>query len=162
MAYLALGSNIDPARHLALALAKLRQLPYSTLVAESSWYRTAPWGGIAQADFINLVVAFETSLNPLDLLAATQKIESQLGRQREVRYGPRSIDLDWLLIGAHSLDHPTLSLPHPGLLERDFMLIPLLELNPKLPDSLMQPLIAARDQLNERWIVERVNSSLLA
>jgi len=131
-AYLSLGSNIDPRRHLAHALLLLGALPGSRLIAESGWDRTAPWGERAQPEFVSLAVALDTALTPHQLLAATQTIEAQLGRRRAQRYGPRTIDIDLLLHGDVVLDDAALRVPHPGLVQRDFMLVPLLEIAPAL------------------------------
>lgn len=156
-AYLSLGSNIDPWRHLAQALRLLRALPDARLIAESGWYRTAPWGQQSQPEFLNLAVAVETTLDPRQLLAATQAIENRLGRQRPQRHAPRTIDIDLLLHGDTVLDEAVLCLPHPGLLQRDFMLIPLLEIAPDLTHP--QDGIALhtwRQRLRDRTIIERL------
>lgn len=128
--YLSLGSNIRPRHYLDAALELLAAQDAIRLLGGSPWYETRPWGGIAQANFLNLVCALETSLAPLQLLHATQAIEQRLGRVRTLRNGPRTIDIDILLASDIRLETPTLTLPHPGLLERDFMLVPLLDLAP--------------------------------
>ncbi|WP_133513248.1 2-amino-4-hydroxy-6-hydroxymethyldihydropteridine diphosphokinase [Candidatus Thiosymbion oneisti] len=128
--YLSLGSNIRPRHHLGTALELLDAQDAIRLLGESPWYETRPWGGIVQANFLNLVCAVETSLPPLQLLEATQAIEQRLGRVRTLRNGPRTIDIDILLAGDTRLETPALTIPHPGLLERDFMLVPLLDLAP--------------------------------
>ncbi|MGQ9658776.1 MAG: 2-amino-4-hydroxy-6-hydroxymethyldihydropteridine diphosphokinase [Thermochromatium sp.] len=131
-AFIALGSNIAPERHIVLGLAALNDIESTRLGAVSSWYRTRPWGLEAQAEFINLVAEVWTRLTPSALLAATQGIETRLGRVRTQVNGPRTLDLDLLLYGECRHDTPELRLPHPGLLLRDFMLIPLLEIAPKV------------------------------
>ena len=113
-AYLALGSNLDPQRHIPLCLQRLRNLPLTSDWQESAWYLTRPWGGIAQPDFINLVVGVTTQHSALDLLAALQQIEHDLARMRELKNGPRTIDIDVLLFGELVLDTPQLQVPHPG------------------------------------------------
>jgi len=135
--YLSLGSNIRPQHHLGAALELLGAQDSIRLLDASPWYETRPWGGIAQANFLNLVCAVETSLLPLQLLQATQAIERRLGRVRTLRNGPRTIDIDILLAGNTRLKTPTLTIPHTGLLERDFMLVPLLDLasDARLPGS---------------------------
>ncbi|MBB1127222.1 2-amino-4-hydroxy-6-hydroxymethyldihydropteridine diphosphokinase [Thiospirillum jenense] len=135
-AYLALGSNLDPLQYIPQALQLLTQLPEATLIAESRWYHTRPFGLFNQPAFINLAVALETQLTPLALLTHTQQIENQLGRVRTIANGPRTIDIDLVLIGDAVSDDPLLKLPHPGLLERDFMLIPVLDI---APPSLREP-----------------------
>ena len=129
--FLGIGSNIAPHRHLPRCLDSLARIPDSALEAVSSWYRTRPWGIEAQPEFLNLVVALRTALGPSELLRETQAIESALGRVRSLRNGPRTIDVDMLLFGDRVMTEPRLSLPHPGLTERDFMLIPLIEIAPE-------------------------------
>jgi 2-amino-4-hydroxy-6-hydroxymethyldihydropteridine diphosphokinase len=128
--FIAIGSNIEPERHIKLGLEQLQTLVGFTLLAVSSWYQTRPWGVEDQADFLNLVVAGKTTLSPHKLLTATQHIENVLGRIRWQANGPRTIDLDLLLYGDHLINEPNLVIPHPGLLTRDFMLIPLIEIAP--------------------------------
>lgn len=128
--FIAVGSNIEPERHIQLGLKQLQTLPNFTLLVVSSWYQTCPWGSVDQADFWNLVVAGQTRLSPHELLTATQHIENVLGRIRQQANGPRSIDLDLLLYGDYLVNEPNLVIPHPGLLVRDFMLIPLIEIAP--------------------------------
>jgi len=129
--YLSLGSNIRPRANLAAALARLDAHPQMRLAGVSPWYETRPWGGIPQANFLNLVCALETRLAPDALLAVTQGIEQGLGRVRTLRNGPRTIDIDILLAGDFTCATESLAIPHPGLTERDFMLIPLLDIAPE-------------------------------
>lgn len=155
-AYLSLGSNIQPVRHLLRCLASLRKLPASNLIACSSWYRTAAWGGATSDDFVNLVVALETRLSAHVMLEQTGRIEARLGRQRKIRYGARTIDVDLLLIGREIHTGPELTVPHPGLTERDFMLIPLLEIAPRLCDPRNGRLLSeSSDRLLHRQIIAR-------
>lgn len=128
--FLAIGSNIDPLQHIPRCLERLRSIPGSRISVESSWYRTRPWGIEAQSDFVNLVVGLTTRLSPHDLLRATQAIERDLERVRTLKNGPRTIDLDILLFGDRILNEDHLNIPHPGLLLRDFMLTPLIEIAP--------------------------------
>lgn len=128
--FVALGSNIEPGSNIPRCLDELQEIAETRLVDASSWYRTAPWGIEDQPEFVNLVVAVESRLSPRDLLRATQAIETRLARRRTQRNGPRTIDLDILLYGDSILDEEDLEIPHPGLTERDFMLIPLIELAP--------------------------------
>lgn len=128
--FVAIGSNIEPEKNIPLALARLDQIPGTRLVQQSRWYRTSPWGIEEQAEFINLVVELATGLTPFELLAETQAIEQQLGRERTLVNGPRPIDLDMLLFDRQEIVSDALRLPHPGLTERDFMLIPLIEIAP--------------------------------
>jgi len=155
--YLSLGSNIRPRHHLGTVLRLLDAQAAVWLLGESPWYETRPWGGIAQANFLNLVCAVETSLLPLQLQQATQAIEQQLGRVRALRNGPRTIDIDILLAGDTWLETPTLTIPHPGLLRRDFMLVPLLDLAPdaRLPGS-SERLIDKRAHLSYHQIIRKL------
>lgn len=132
-AYVALGSNLgDPATQLSSALRALRQLPDSTLADCSPWYRSRAVGPGEQPDYLNAVARLETALAAVDLLRALQAIEAAQGRQRELRWGPRTIDLDILLYGESVIDSPELCVPHPRLKERNFVLFPLFDLAPEL------------------------------
>jgi 2-amino-4-hydroxy-6-hydroxymethyldihydropteridine diphosphokinase len=131
-AYVGLGGNLGDARATVQAgLAALAANAEVALVACSSLYRSAPVeaGG---PDFINAVAAIDTTLSPAQLLAVLQAIELDHGRQRPYRNAPRTLDLDLLLHGATVMDTPTLTLPHPRLQQRAFVLQPLLELAPDL------------------------------
>lgn len=136
--YIGLGSNLDqPVEQLGRALQALQQLPDSRWVGASSLYCSPPLGPQDQPDFINAVACLDTLLPPLELLAALQAIEQQHQRVRLRHWGPRTLDLDLLLYGDQSLDLPQLTVPHPGLALRDFVLWPLAELEPSLclPDG---------------------------
>ena len=111
------------------ALRALDQIPATTLVAHSRWYRSAPLGVTAQPDFINGVAALDTTLAPLPLLDHLLEIERRAGRQRLLPGGPRTLDLDLLLYGRMQLAHERLALPHPRMHIRAFVLLPLLELD---------------------------------
>ncbi len=158
--YLSLGSNIRPQYHLNAALEALDAQDAIRLLDESPWYETRPWGGVAQANFLNLVCAVATSLSPPQLLQSTQAIEHRLGRMRTLRNGPRTIDIDILLADDTCLETLTLTIPHPGLLERDFMLVPLLDLAPdaRLPGS-GQRLIDQRAHLRYHQIVRELTGN---
>jgi 2-amino-4-hydroxy-6-hydroxymethyldihydropteridine diphosphokinase len=120
------------------------------VVAASSVYETAAVGGPAQGDYLNQVVALDTSLAPHRLLNALQEIEKSLGRRRTVRWGPRTLDLDLLLYGESEIDDEELIVPHPRMEERRFVLEPLAELAPelRLPSgrSAREALALVRDQ----------------
>ena len=107
------------------------------VVASSRVWETDPVGGPEQPDFLNVVVAARTELDPTALLAACQRVEASLGRVRDVRWGPRTVDIDIELIDALVLDDPVLTVPHPRMTRRAFVLLPLLELEPEatLPDG---------------------------
>ncbi|MCF8003984.1 MAG: 2-amino-4-hydroxy-6-hydroxymethyldihydropteridine diphosphokinase [Chromatiaceae bacterium] len=130
--YLGLGANLsDPRRQVEQALLQLQTLPRSEVTAVSSLYRTLPVGPADQPDFINAVVQLDTQLEPLVLLAALQQIECQHGRIRNgQRWGPRTLDLDILLIGEQVLALPQLCVPHPQMHCRAFVLGPLAEIAP--------------------------------
>lgn len=129
VAYIALGSNLgDRAGHLARARAALAALPRSRVLAESQVEETAPVGPVPQGAYLNQMVAMETELAPRELLDRLHEIERAAGRTREVRWGPRTLDLDIVLFGARTMDDPELTLPHPGLADRDFWQRELAEL----------------------------------
>jgi 2-amino-4-hydroxy-6-hydroxymethyldihydropteridine diphosphokinase len=131
--YIGLGSNLGyKVENLARARLLIEAIKDVQIIRASSLYQTAPWGKTDQEDFINQVIEIETELLPLDLLHKLQDIEIKLGRQRDVRWGPRSIDLDVLLYGRETIDLEELKVPHPYLLQRLFVLIPLQEIAPEL------------------------------
>lgn len=134
-AFLAFGGNIGNVRAtFERAIAMLCDGKAVRLAARSSDYRTPPWGVVDQPPFINAVIAVTTSLSPRDLFARATRCERALGRERkyERRWGPRAIDIDLLVYGDLTLDAPDLTLPHPRLLERAFVLVPLAEIAPEL------------------------------
>lgn len=129
-AYLSLGSNIgDRARHLVEGLVIVAAGdPYRV----SSVYETEPVGGVVQDDFWNLVVELTTGAGPRELLERCQEAEASRGRERDARWGPRTLDADVLLVGDLTSDDPEILIPHPRLYERNFVLAPLRELAPDL------------------------------
>ena len=131
IATIGLGANLnDPAAQVEYALAELDRLPDTRLIARSSLYASAPVGYVDQPDFINAVAQVETSLAPLALLAALLDIEHRHGRERSFRNAPRTLDLDLLLYGDAHFHEDGLTLPHPRMHERGFVLLPLLEIAP--------------------------------
>jgi 2-amino-4-hydroxy-6-hydroxymethyldihydropteridine diphosphokinase len=127
-AFVALGSNLDDREaHLAYARDALAAGPGLALLGASSVYETAPQGLEDQPSFLNQVLAVETVLEPLELLCVCQRIETERGRRREVRFGPRTLDVDILLIEGMVSGDPVLTVPHPRMLERAFVLVPLAE-----------------------------------
>lgn len=132
--YIGLGSNLDnPELQLEKALAALRDIPDTSLVKYSSFYRSMPLGPSDQPDFINAVALLDSSLTAGQLLSQLQSIENRQGRVRDgQRWGPRILDLDILLYGDQVIDAPELTVPHPGIRYRNFVLMPLLELAPDL------------------------------
>ncbi len=133
-AYIGLGSNLDdPPLQLRNAFQALAALPMTQLSAQSSVYRSAPLGGFDQPDYLNAVVALDTTLSAHDLLAALLSIEQRQGRVRGTqRWQARTLDLDLLLYGEQGIQDATLIVPHPGLRERAFVLYPLREIAPEL------------------------------
>lgn len=132
-AYLGLGGNIgDPRSMMAAALKLLDADPGVSVDKVSSLYRTPPWGITDQPDFLNAAAAVTTALAPRDLLARCLEAEKKLHRVRDRRWGPRSIDLDVLVYDDLNRDEPGLVLPHPRMMDRAFVLVPLLEIAPDL------------------------------
>ncbi len=127
-AFVSLGSNLgDRAAYLDAAREALAVLPATTLVAASRVYETAPQDLPDQDAFLNQVVCLETALQPLDLLRECQRIEREHGRVRSLRFGPRTLDIDILLFQDAESDDPELTLPHPRMVKRAFVLVPLAE-----------------------------------
>lgn len=129
-AWLAFGSNLGDSRALvARAIAMLTETPDVRLVARSSDYRTAPWGVTDQPAFINACAVIDTTLDPHALLGRAHAVERALGRDRtrETRWGPRTADIDIIAVEGVTLNAPDLTLPHPRLFERAFVLLPLAE-----------------------------------
>ncbi len=130
-AYLAFGANLgDPADTLPRAVTACGRLGEITAVSRT--YRTAPIGVTDQPDFLNAVAALETELGPAELLAGLHAIEAEFGRVRDVRWGPRTLDLDLLWYDGVESDDPELTLPHPRAVEREFVLRPLADIAPGL------------------------------
>ena len=131
--YVALGSNLDlPQKHILQAMNELCSIAQTEFVEASSLYQTKPWGIIDQADFINAVVKLKTSLDPLKLLEALLAIEKTHGRVRNQKNGPRTLDCDILLYGQQRIQTDRLSVPHPQMTTRAFVLFPLAEIAPDL------------------------------
>ena len=152
--FVGLGANLgDAGATLRQALVQLAALPGTRVVAASRLYRSAPVDA-AGPDFINAVAELATTLDPLPLLHALQGIEQQHGRQRPCRNAPRTLDLDLLLYGQRVIDNTALTVPHPRLHQRAFVLLPLLELAPDLLHprlgSLQAQLAGVQDQVIER------------
>lgn len=131
--FVGLGSNLDsPITQVAHAMTELAQLPDSNLVKSSSLYKSPPLGPQDQPDFINAVVMLKTELAPPVLLHELKKIEQHHGRIRTRHWGERTLDLDLLLYGSLTMQTPDLTLPHPQLALRSFVLEPLLEIAPEV------------------------------
>ena len=133
MCYVGLGSNLDdPKMQVLRAMQELAAIRQTQLHARSKLYLSAPMGPQNQADMINAVVALRTQLSAMEMLKELQYLECRHSRRRCVRWGPRTLDLDLLLYDDLVSEEPKLTLPHPGLLERDFVLQPLSEIAPNL------------------------------
>jgi 2-amino-4-hydroxy-6-hydroxymethyldihydropteridine diphosphokinase len=131
VAVLGLGGNIGDTRAaLAAALARLAENPAIRIEAVSALYETPPWGKTDQPPFLNAAARIDTELPPHGLLQAVLAVERELGRRREERWGPRTIDIDILLFGDLQIDEPGLHVPHSSLHERAFALAPLLDVLP--------------------------------
>ncbi|MGB6976277.1 MAG: 2-amino-4-hydroxy-6-hydroxymethyldihydropteridine diphosphokinase, partial [Gammaproteobacteria bacterium] len=136
--FVGLGSNLNnPIQQVQSALCELTQLPNTRWIQASSLYRTAPMGVTTQPDFINAVAELYCALNPFDLLAELLALEQQHDRIRKQHWGERTLDLDLLLYGDEIITCEQLMVPHPGLKQRDFVLVPLAEIAPDLtlPDG---------------------------
>jgi len=140
-AFVGVGSNLDePLAQVAAALTAMAVIADTDLVAQSSCYRSTPLGPADQPDYINAVVELATALSPHALLAELQAIENAQGRQRVERWGPRTLDLDLLLYADWQLHTDALTLPHPEMHKRAFVLVPLLEI---APDTMIPGLASA-------------------
>lgn len=128
-AFLGLGSNLgDREALLRAAVAELDAADGVRIVAKSSLYETPPWGPVPQGPYLNLCVGIETALSASELLELCLAIERVHGRERLVRWGPRTLDIDLLVYGEARIDEPKLVVPHPRMLERAFVLVPLAEI----------------------------------
>ncbi len=133
-AFIGVGSNLDePQNQVARGVEALGGLPMTQLVLRSKLYRTMPMGPQDQPRFVNAVAGLLTQLDAHALLTQLKALEKKLGRAEPiVRWGPRSIDFDLLVLGSERIDSPDLKLPHPGIAERAFVLVPLAEIAPHL------------------------------
>ena len=130
-AFVALGSNLgDPAQQIRSALRALAALPGTRLVRQSSFYRNPPEGGLAQPEFVNAAAQIETRASPRELLDHLLEIERAHGRARDFPNAPRTLDLDVILYGDQVVREPGLTIPHPRMLERPFVMVPLAEISP--------------------------------
>ena len=146
-AFVSIGSNVGERRDFARkAVEALRAADGIEVSAVSSLYETAPVGGPPQRSYINLVARIETDLDARALLQITQGIERVLGRgDSDIRWGPRVIDLDILLFGEEKISESDLEIPHPRMKERNFVLVPLLEIAPDVADPWGTPLAEQQD-----------------
>lgn len=153
--YVALGANLaKPTQQLDDAVDALKALAENGSLEVSSYYVSAPMGDVVQPDYVNAVAGFMTSLPPIDLLEALQHIEHQQGRERLQHWGPRTLDLDLLLYGQQQISLPRLTVPHYGMKQRSFVLIPLADIAPTLTlpcNTSLESLISVtmRDELQK-------------
>jgi 2-amino-4-hydroxy-6-hydroxymethyldihydropteridine diphosphokinase len=132
-AYVAIGSNLnDPQAQVQAALVRLAALPETRALLRSRLYRTRPMGPQDQPYFVNAAAGLLTQLRARELLAALLQIEQSMGRRRQERWGPRVIDLDLVWMPGETVDEPGLTLPHPGVSMRNFVLYPLADIAPTL------------------------------
>jgi 2-amino-4-hydroxy-6-hydroxymethyldihydropteridine diphosphokinase len=136
VARMSIGSNVgDRVSFCRRAVDALRESPAVVVRAVSSLYETSPMGGPPQRSYVNLVTELETSLSPRELLDTCKSIERRLGREAShIRWGPRVADLDILTFGDEKVNEPDLEIPHPRIVERRFVLVPLLEIDPNAAD----------------------------
>lgn len=135
LVYIGLGSNLsgskqNPSQHLENALQSINNNPEIHNLSHSSFYCTKPIGPQDQPDYVNAVARVETTLSPTVLLDYLQDIETSHGRVRDERWGPRTLDLDILVYGDLTIDTDRLTIPHPRISERAFVLVPILEIDP--------------------------------
>ena len=139
VAYIGFGSNLgDREQHIVSALHLLTQSPSLCFIKMSSLYETEPAESVGGTTFLNAAAKFVTHLQPTDLLDILQSVEVQLGRSIENRSGPRTIDLDILLLGNHIMKGPDLIIPHPKMIQRSFVLVPLIEVEPSAIHPVMK------------------------
>lgn len=152
---IALGSNLGDSRQiLDKAIEILDHTPGITIIAQSSWYQTTPVGP-PQPDYLNGCATLAVQLSPQELLAKLLTIETQFGRVRRERWGARTLDIDLLLYGNLILETPTLTLPHPRMHERAFVLVPLAEIAPDWVEPRSQKQISQLVQAVDRSGVKR-------
>lgn len=132
-AFIALGTNIEPRKsYLDQALVALEEQTDIKIIKESSIYETEPVGYLDQKSFLNMVIEVDTTFSAIELLDYCQSIEQELGRERTIRFGPRTIDLDIIVYNQEDINTDRLTLPHPRMHERAFVLIPFNEIAPDL------------------------------
>jgi 2-amino-4-hydroxy-6-hydroxymethyldihydropteridine diphosphokinase len=129
--YLSLGSNEGDRREMLRNAIEMLYSSCGQIVKQSSLYETAAWGLSEQPDFLNAAVLVQTELTPIEVLAATHAIEDALGRQRNIKWGQRTLDIDLLLYNDEIINFPDLAIPHPSLQDRRFVLVPLAEIAPE-------------------------------
>ena len=149
--YIGIGSNQgNKYENCVLAIESICSHKKNNLLKQSSLYLTEPWGYKEQDDFINAVIKIETSLSPLNLLSILQGVERKLGKKKNGKWGPRTIDLDILFYNNQTLESPQLTIPHPLLHQRGFVLIPLKEIDHHLKHPVFNQTVSQLfDRLND-------------
>jgi 2-amino-4-hydroxy-6-hydroxymethyldihydropteridine diphosphokinase len=160
IAYIGIGSNIgDKIHQCEKAISEIIRVDSHKLLAKSSFFKTQPIGYTSQDWFVNGVIKIETDLGPLDLLRSLKAIEFQMGRSKGFRWGPRSIDLDILFFDDRKIQTDELRVPHPRLHERQFVLIPLAEIDRSLVHPVLKKTVGELlENLNEDQGVEKLKS----
>ena len=143
-AFVGVGANLgDPVAAVRAALERLRELPATTVAAQSSLYRTAP-GDSSGPDYVNAVARLSTQLTAPELLRELQRLENAAGRERPYRNAPRTLDLDLLMFGNARIESAELQVPHPRMNERAFVLVPLAEIAPQLVNEVLLAAVAGQ------------------
>jgi 2-amino-4-hydroxy-6-hydroxymethyldihydropteridine diphosphokinase len=158
IAFIGIGSNIgDKVRRCEEAISAILKIDNHSLLAKSSLYKTRPVGYTSQDWFVNGVIKIKTELEALDLLRSLKTIENQLGRVETFRWGPRAIDLDLLLFDGTCIETPEVKIPHPRIQERQFVLVPLAEIDPDLLHPVLKKTVQRLlEDLKEDQGVERL------
>ena len=158
IAYIGIGSNVgDKVRQCERGISEILKLDRHRLLARSSLYKTQPIGYSEQDWFINLVIKVETEMDAPALLSSLKKIETRLGRMKTLRWGPRSIDLDILFFNDYKIQTDELTVPHPLIQDRQFVLVPLAEIDPDLTHPVLKETVQQLlERLREDQGVERV------
>jgi 2-amino-4-hydroxy-6-hydroxymethyldihydropteridine diphosphokinase len=161
IAYIGIGSNLgDKAEQCEKAISEILKVDRHKLLAKSSFFRTQPRGYTSQDWFVNGVIKIETNLEPIDLLRTLKTIESDLGRLKTFRWGPRLIDLDILFFDEREIQTEELQVPHPLIHERQFVLIPLAEIDPGLIHPVLGKTVQELlENLKQDQGVEKLQSS---
>jgi 2-amino-4-hydroxy-6-hydroxymethyldihydropteridine diphosphokinase len=158
IAYIGIGSNVgDKARQCERGISEILKLDRHRLLARSSLYKTQPIGYTKQDWFINLVIKVETEMDAPALLCSLKEIETRLGRVKTLRWGPRAIDLDILFFNDHQIQTDELTVPHPLIQDRRFVLVPLAEIDPDFTHPVLKETIQQLlERFKENQGVERV------
>jgi len=160
--FIGVGSNLDnPLEQCRAVVAQIESHPALTLIHQSQYYKSEPFGNPDQDWFVNLVIQIETDLMPEELLELLLELEKAGGRKRREKWGPRTIDLDILFYGTVVMDKEGLTLPHPGIAQRRFVLEPLNEIDPDWAHPVLNKTVSTLlSELRDDLKIERIESSL--